>query len=352
MSLVLHRRTERGEFRLRKPLHAHLLGAKVHHEHDSEVVQEGGSEAGEHDRRVGDSEERTHDERRSAHDRRHEDSARAGRGFYGPCEIVRVADFLHERDRERSGRGHVRLRASGDRPHQAGGDDGDLRRAAAVSSRERHREVVEELARFCCGQERTEQDEHEDIGRRNGQRGAVDPLVGQRHADDDPLPVEAAVREEPGAIGAEPRIGQEQDAQDREREPDRTAARLRENGHGHDRDGQIHEQRLHIGVEKAVVDENEIGHAEQGEPRQDPVGDRWAFLRGAGERGVEQERDGHQRAEVDRVHLDRHHHAERIHPAVDERRRHGQKQREETDASGQRSRRDLLEWGYCLQQGL
>src|SRR5690606_1617769 len=112
-------------------LHAELQRLQVDHEVDRGEVEHGGNDRRDDDLGVGNARDLGHDEGAGAHDGRHDLTAR-GRGRLDGAGGARwIADPLHERDGERAGGDDVAGRGAVDHAHEAGGEDGDLGRAAA-----------------------------------------------------------------------------------------------------------------------------------------------------------------------------------------------------------------------------
>ena len=92
-------------------------------------------------------------------------------------------------------RDHVGDARARDRAHQRRRDHAHLARARPRAAEQPHRHVVEELDHAGALQEGAEQDEQEDVGRRDTGRRAVDALGAERHMLDDLLERIAAVVE-------------------------------------------------------------------------------------------------------------------------------------------------------------
>ena len=132
---------------LRQALETLLAGLEVNGEEDREIVRAVRAAA----RRLATvryltAEELGHDEGGRAHDRRHDLPAGRGHRLDGTGERRRIADPLHQRDREGAGGHHVGHGRTRDRAEQPAGHDRDLGRPAGLVAGERQGEIHEELA--------------------------------------------------------------------------------------------------------------------------------------------------------------------------------------------------------------
>ena len=159
-----------------------------------------------------------HDEGDGAHHRRHDLAAHARRRLDRAGEHRRVAEALHQRDRELADGQHVGDARAGDRSHHPRRDHRDLRRAAARVADEAERDVVEQVDHPGVLEEAAEQDEQEDVGRRDERRDAVDALGAEEELADDLVEAVAAMRDRRRQVLAEQAVREEDRA-------DRSAAR-------------------------------------------------------------------------------------------------------------------------------
>ena len=318
MPPLFHRFFQRRNIGGGNPLHPLFFRLQIHHEKNSHKVQNRRPEPGEHDRHVRNSEEGAHDKGRGSHDGRHENSPRAGARLHRPGEVARVPYSLHEWNCKGPRGCHVCLGASGDRPHEGRGDDGNFRRASPVFSRQGHGQVVKELARAGGSEKGTEKNEHEDVAGRNGQSRSIDPFVCEPHPEDNTFPVETPVGEEPREIGAKPGIGEKKETENRQGQPYGAAAGFREQQHGHDSHGEIEHEGVHVRFKNAVVGQEHIDGGKDGEPCENPVEKGGSTPGRDVEGGIKQECYCHESSEMDGVHLDAHDDAYGVHPEVNE----------------------------------
>ena len=168
-------------------------GLKVHHpERGGEVKQRRDGRRLD-DFHIGDANGFGHDERDRAHDRRHDLATHAGCRFNAAREIGAITETLHQRNRKLAGGHDIGDARPVDRPHQAGG-----RRPQPSPGRPRvadraQCEIGEELDHAGLLEKGPEQDEQEDVRRRDVDRNAVDALGTEGHLVDHLVEAEAAV---------------------------------------------------------------------------------------------------------------------------------------------------------------
>ena len=192
-----------------------ILGTEVDHERQRDIVENTGNRRRDSDITVRDACHLDHQERRRTHDRRKNAAAGRSNGADGGRELAVIADLLHHRDGERTGSGNVRRGAAVDHAEQAGRNNRNLTGAAGILACDRHRELVEKVARAGNGEERAEQAEQEHIGGRAGDGGSEN-AVGREHAlvnDVDQLDI--SVIQSAGQIVAENRVQQKNDGDQR-----------------------------------------------------------------------------------------------------------------------------------------
>jgi hypothetical protein len=114
-----------------------------------------------------------------------------------------VAELDHQRNRELADGDDVGDAGAGDGAHHARGEHRDFGRTAAGAAEQAERDVSEELDHAGAFEERAEQDEQEDVGRRHVDRHAVKSLGAEREMADDLIEIIAAVIERRGQILAE-----------------------------------------------------------------------------------------------------------------------------------------------------
>ena len=162
--VLSHRFQGRGQVFLGHADKAVAPGLEMHHPEGAEEVEDGGDQRRLHHLDIVHAQRFGHDEGDRTHDRRHDLPAHGGGGFHAPREGRPVAEAFHQRDGELP-RGHdIRDAGTRDRPHQAGRDHRDLRRAALLVADKAKRDIGEQLDHPRAFQERAEEDEEEDIG--------------------------------------------------------------------------------------------------------------------------------------------------------------------------------------------
>ncbi len=228
---LLHRGPGTRALVFRQALETGALGFQVDHPEHRAEVQQRRNQRGLGDLDEGHVDGLGHDEGHRTHHRRHDLAAHRGRGLDAAGEGRAIAEALHQRDGELAGGDHVGHAGTGDGAHQCRGHHRHLGRAAQLVAEQAHGEVGEQLDHARLLEERAEQDEQEDVGRRNVGRRAVQAFGAERQLVDDLIQVIAAVREITGQVLAEQAVGEEQPADDRQRNAHDAACGLE---HQHD----------------------------------------------------------------------------------------------------------------------
>ena len=244
-----------------------------------------------------------HQERGRAHHRRHDLAIDAGGGFDRAGLLRRIADPLHQRDRERAAGHDVGHRRARDHAHHPRGDDRGLGRAAAHVAQKRERDLDEVIAGAGFFQQGAEQHEQEDVARRHaegdaehafGRQPVVRDCLGQRHA---------LVRDDIRHPRAGKRVAQHQRGDDRERRTDHAPGGLEQQQHADDRGDEIDLRRLSGTRRQVAIEQEQVRAAERRHQRKHPVRHRNPVpRRGLGERigevGAEQRQRQMQRAHL------------------------------------------------------
>ncbi len=118
---------------------------------------------------------------RRAHDRRHNLAARGGNRLHGSGYRRIIADLFHKGDGERACRHHIGYRAAAQHSHQAGGNHGRFRRAAAGSAKSSGGDLNKHIANAGKCQECAEQKVNGDKIRRS--RGGSTENAVLRHKE-------------------------------------------------------------------------------------------------------------------------------------------------------------------------
>ncbi len=259
---------------LRQAAQAGAAGLQVDHRERGEVVEERRDHRGADDLGVRHVQRLGHDERDRAHDRRHDLPAHARRRLDGAGEHRRIAEALHERDRELADGQHVGDAGARDRPHQPRRDDRDLGRAALGVADQAEREVVEELDHSGVLEERAEQDEQEDVRRRDQRRDAVDAFGPERELVDDLRVSVRPVREHARQVLAEQAVEQEQRADDRQRDAEDAPRRFEDEDDDRRADGDVDQRRLAGALDQRRLEHPLVEAEPEAHEREQPVGPR------------------------------------------------------------------------------
>ena len=126
-----------------------------------------------------------HQKGSSAHDGGHDLAAGRGGRFHRSGEFSGIAGLFHHRDGDGAGGNGVAHGGAGDHAAQSGGDDSDLRRAAAGPAGDAVGAGDEEIADAGGLQEGAEDDEQDDKGGTDTDGGADDTSGGIEQVVDD-----------------------------------------------------------------------------------------------------------------------------------------------------------------------
>ena len=176
------------QIRFRQTLEPRPPGFEVHGHEDRQVVEQGRQNRIAGDLQIARAQELGHHESGCPHDRRHQLPPGRRDRLDGAGKGRTIAGTHHQRNREGAGGHHVGDRAARDGAEQGTGDHGDLCGPTGGVTRQREREIHEELPGTTAFDEGAEQDEQHHVGGRHIERNAEDALGRQvelieHHAD-------------------------------------------------------------------------------------------------------------------------------------------------------------------------
>ena len=204
----------------RARLEAIFDGLHVDHEKDRREEQQRRNNSHLHDVGIGRADDLGHDEGRRPHHRRHDLATGGDHRLDGPGLVRLVAFLFHHRDGQRPSDRHVARRRAGYHAQQGGENDRCLGARRQHAPCQAAGQPEEEITGAEFTEESAVDGKHDDIGRRNADRNAVDPQTGGgqefRHANE---AVTAAV-EDAGQVFADKRIGEEGQADQRQEQAD------------------------------------------------------------------------------------------------------------------------------------
>ena len=126
---------EAGKFALAQPQEAQFARTEIHLQKNANVVKKRRDDAGHDDTGVGNTGKLGHDENGRPHDRRHDAAACRSGHFHARSQRRRIAQTLHDRNGDRTGRHHVGGGAAGDHAEKSRRANGDLGRPARLAAR-------------------------------------------------------------------------------------------------------------------------------------------------------------------------------------------------------------------------
>ena len=145
----------------------------MHHPERGSEIKHGRDHRGfDHDR-ILDAQRLRHDECDCAHHRRHDLSAHRRGGLDAGGEGAAIAELDHERNRELADCNDVGDAGAGDGAHHARCEHRDLGRTAAGAAEQAKGDIGEQPDHSGVLEKRAEQNEQEDIGRRDIDRHAI-----------------------------------------------------------------------------------------------------------------------------------------------------------------------------------
>ena len=250
-----------------------------------------------------------HDEGRRPHHRRHDLTAGGDDRLDRTGLMGKIALPLHHRDGQGAGDGDVAGGRPGDHPEQCGKDDRGLGRCRPHRPGEAVRQSEEEVPRAEHGQKRSEYREHHDVGGRDTERDSVDPFRRRRQERGDPFDAVASAMKQPRQIGANERIDEEDERDQRQRQTDPPPCALENQKDDGETDPGVEGRRHAAGERDRLPARQQVGAAadrggdeqrsERGiEPCSYPAGS--DILRGEGRSGgIEQHQHGTEVHETD-----------------------------------------------------
>ncbi|MFK4678661.1 hypothetical protein ABIF39_000418 [Bradyrhizobium diazoefficiens] len=236
-----------------------MPGFQMHHPERGCEIEDRGDRRCLHDLGILDAERLRHDEGDRAHHRRHDLPAHRRRGLDTGCKGAAIAELDHQGNRELADGDDVGDARARDRAHHARGEHRDLGRSAAGAAEQAERDVGEELDHAGALEERAEQDEQEDVGRRHVDRHAVKAFGAERQMRDDLVEIIAAMVERRWQILAEEPVEQARAAHQRQRRAHQAPRALEDQHRKQRADGEIEPGRIavardQIGVENPLVE--------------------------------------------------------------------------------------------------
>ena len=289
------------DFRALHADEAVLAGFQMHHPEGGREIEDGGDRRRLDDFRVLDAERLRHDEGDRAHHRRHDLPAHRGRRLDTGGKGAAIAEPDHQRNRELADGDDVGDAGAGDRAHHARGEHRDLRRSAAGAAEQAERDVGEELDHAGALQERAEQDEQEDVGRRDVDRHAVKAFGAERQMRDDLVEIIAAMVERRRQILPEEPVDETRAAHQRQRRTHQ-APRALEDQHREQRaDREIEPRRIAVARDQVGIEDPLIEAAEEAGAADHPA-ERAADIALRGEVGDQAEGEENEEADMDAAH--------------------------------------------------
>ncbi len=242
-----------------------------------------------------------HDEGDRAHHRRHDLPAHRGRGLDAGGEGAAVAEPDHQGNRELADGDDIGDARAGDRAHHARGEHRDLGRSATGAAEQAERDVGEQLDHAGALQERAEQDEQEDVGRRDVDRHAVEAFGAERQMRDDLVEIIAAMVERRRQVLAEEPVDETRAAHQRQRRAHETPCAF-ENQHREQRaDHEIKPGRIAVARDQVRVKDPLIEAAEETGSADRPA-ERAAEIALCGEVGDQAEGEQNEEPDMDAAH--------------------------------------------------
>ena len=255
------------------------------------------------DLRIGHADVLGHQECRRAHHRRHDLAINARSDLDRACLCRAVADALHQRNRERAAGHDIGDRRAGNHAHQARRDHRSLRWSAPHVAEQRKRDLDEIVAGASFFQQRAEQHEKEDIACRYSQSNAEHPLGRQPVVRNGLAQRNPLVRDHLGHVRPGECVTEHQQRDDRERRADDAPCRFQQKQHAKYRSRDVERGRLAGSRRDLGIEQEQIGAAERGHPRQCPVLQWDAIARRALGEGIREIGEKQPEAKMQRSHL-------------------------------------------------
>ena len=296
----------------------------MHHPERGGEIQHRRDHRGLDDDGIIDAQRLRHDEGDRAHHRRHDLSAHRRGGLDAGGEGAAIAELDHQRNRELADGDDIGDAGARDRSHHARGEHRDLGRTAAGAAEQAERDIGEQLDHPGALEERAEQDEQEDVGRRDVDRHAVKALGAVGQMGDDLVEVIAAVIERRRQILAEEPVENAGAAHQRQRQAHQPPRAFEDQHRQQGADHEIEPGRIAVARDQVGVKDPLIQPAQEPGAADQPAGGAAGIAFG-GE--VADQAEGHQDQKAD---MDAAHHLARQHvPGRDH-----QLKRREGDADG------------------
>jgi hypothetical protein len=248
-----------------------LAGFQMHHPERGGEIEDRGDHRGLDDDGIFDAQRLRHDEGDRAHHRRHDLSAHRRRGLDAGGKGAAVAELDHQGNRELADGHDIGDAGARDRSHHARGEHRDLGRTAAAAAEQAKRHVGEQLDHAGAFEERAEQDEQDDVGRRHVDRHAIKPFGAVGQMRDDLIEVIAAMIEWRGQILTEEPVQQAGTAHQRQRQAHQPPLAL-ENQHREQRTyHQIGPRRIAIARDQVGIEDPLIKSAQESDAAEQPA---------------------------------------------------------------------------------
>ena len=273
----------------------------MHHPERGREIQDGRDHRRLHDHGVFDAERLRHDEGDRAHDRRHDLAAHRGGRFDAGGKGAAIAEADHQRNGELADGddiGHARTR---DRAHHARGEHRDFRRSSAGAAKQAERDIGEELDHAGMFEERAEQDEQEDVGRRDIDRHAVKAFGAVGEVRDDLVEIIAAMVERRRQILPEEPVEQAGAAHQRQRQSHQPPRAFKDKNSQKRADREIGMGWIAVARDQIGIEDPLIEPAQKADAADQPA-ERAADIAPRGEIADQAKRQQQQEADMDPAH--------------------------------------------------
>jgi len=278
-----------------------LAGFQMHHPERGREIQDRRDHRGRDDHGIINAQRLRHDEGDRAHHRRHDLSAHRRGGFDAGGEGAAIAELDHQGNRELADGDDIGDAGARDRAHHARGEHRDLGRTAAGAAEQTERHISEQLDHPGALQERAEQDEQENIGRRDIDRHAVKTFGAVGQMGDDLIEVIAAMIERRGQILAEEPVEKADPAHQRQRQTHQPPRAFENQHREQGADHQIEPRRIAVACDQVGVEYPLIEPAQKAGAADQPAGG-VAGIAFGGEVADQAERHQDQKADVNAPH--------------------------------------------------
>ena len=249
-----------------------LAGFKMHHPERGGEIEHRGDHRGLDDDGIIDAQGLRHDEGDRTHHRRHDLSAHRGGGLDAGGEGAAIAEPDHQRDRELADGDDIGDAGARDRSHHAGGEHRDLGGATAGAAEQAKRNVGEQLDHPGALEERAEQDEQEDVGRRDVDRHAVKAFGAVGEVGNDLVEIIAAMVERRRQMLAEEPVENARPAHQRQRETHQPPRTLENQNRKQRPDREIEPGRIAVARDQVGIKDPLIQPAQESGAPDQPAG--------------------------------------------------------------------------------